>query len=139
MAQALNNIPLDNPPDLPSLVDCIFRQISSQPARYSVRILLSNLAATGYYFKHVWPGGKNKNSVYNKEANVNYTPLDESPEVILHDGTKVVFPIELDKSVSSRESSGPPDYDSDGNKIREDNWDYEQVNPNKPWLGRDPD
>ena len=77
--------------------------------------------------------------MYNKEANVNYTPLDESPEVILHDGTKVVFPIELDESVSSRESSGPSDYDSDGNEIREDNWDYEQVNPNKPWLGRDPD
>ena len=113
MAQALNNIPLDIPPDLPSLVDCILRQISSQSARYSVRILLSNLAATGYYFEHVWPGGKNKNSVYNTDAKgSNCTPLGESPEVILHDGTKVVFPIDLDKS--SVES--PPHYDSNGNE-----------------------
>ena len=50
---------------------------------------------------------KAKNSVYSKEANVNYTSLNKSPVVELHDGTKVVFPIELDESVCSRESSGP--------------------------------
>ena len=64
--------------------------------------------------------------MYNKEANVNYTSLEESPEVILCNGTKVVFPIDLDKSVCSRGRFVPPDYDSDGNEIQEDDWDQEQ-------------
>ena len=45
------------------------------------------------------------------------TPFEESPEVILHDGTKIVFPINLDESVSSDDSSGSLEYDSDGNEI----------------------
>ena len=58
--------------------------------------------------------------MYNKEDNVTYTSLDKSPEVTLHDGTKVVFPINLDKSVCPGGSFVPPNFDSDGNKIRED-------------------
>ena len=64
--------------------------------------------------------------MYNKEAEVNYTSLDELPEVILCDGTRVVCTIDLDKSVCSRGSFVSSDYDSDGNEIREDDWDYKQ-------------
>ena len=64
--------------------------------------------------------------MYNKEEDVDYTPLEESPEVVLHNGTKVVFPIDLDESNCSRGIWVPPNYDSDGNKIREDDWDYKQ-------------
>ena len=63
--------------------------------------------------------------MYNKEEDVDYTPLEESPAVVLHDGTKVVFPIDLDEYYS-RGSWVPPDYDSDGNKISEEDWDHEQ-------------
>ena len=119
MARANNNITLDIPPHLPRLVArTLFDLIPFLPARYSVRTLLVDLAASGYYFEHVWPGGENKNSVYNEEAKgSNLTPFEESPEVILHDGTKIVFPINLDESVSSDDSSGSPEYDSDGNEI----------------------
>ena len=128
MANTLNNNnSLDIHSDLPSLVNSIIRQrIFGQSSRrntgrYSIRILLSEFAATGYYFEHVGSGGKTI-SAYNKEEDVNYTSLEESPEIALHDGTKVVFPIDLD----SEESVVPPDYDSDGNEIREDDWDHKQ-------------
>ena len=68
--------------------------------------------------------------MYNEEEYVNYTPLEESPEVFLHDGTKVIFPIDLD----SEESVVPPNYDSDGNEIREEDWDHEQ-NSDSTGLG----
>lgn len=143
MDHTLTNIPLDIPSDLPSLVDDVLQRTSAQPTRYSARILLRDLAATGHYFVHVRPGVNDTTSAYNKEDNVTYTPLDASPGVILHDGTRVVFPTELEESNSSVETSIPPDYDSDGNEISDqhsgDDWDYEQVNPDKPWLGRDPD
>ena len=61
-------------------------------------------------------------SAYSKEEDANCTPLEESPEIALHDRTKVVFPIDLD----SEESVVPPNYDSDGNEIREEDWDHEQ-------------
>ena len=86
-------------------------------------MLFSEVAKTGYYFEHVGFGGRTI-SVYNKEENSNYTPLEESPEVARHDGTKVVFPIDLNESVYSRESFVPPNYDSDSNEICEDNWDH---------------
>ena len=142
MDHAPTNIPLDIPPDLLSSVDNVLQRTSAQPTRYLVHILLRDLAATGPYFVHVPPGVNDKNTAYNREANVTYTLLEASPGVILHDGTKLVFPTELDVSDSSGESSSP-DYDSDGNKISdqhsEDDWDYEQVNPDKPWLGQDSD
>lgn len=89
--------------------------------RYSIRNLLREFAATGYYFEHVGSRGETI-SVYNKEEDVNYTPLEESPEIALHDGTKVIFPFDLD----SEESVVPPSYDSDGNEIREEDWEHEQ-------------
>ena len=121
-----NNNSLNINLELPSLVNNIIRQrifgrsSRQNNKRYSIRILLSEFAATGYYFVHVELGGII--SVYNKEEYVNYTPLEESLEVFLHDGTKVIFPINLD----SEESVVPPDYDSDGNEIREDDWDHKQ-------------
>ena len=65
-------------------------------------------------------------SVHNKEEDVNYTPLEESPEISLHDGTKVVFPTEIYLDGYEYDSDGhenrfvPPVFDSDGNKIQED-------------------
>ena len=128
MANTLNNNNLlDIHSDLPSLVNSIIRQrIFGQSSRrntgrYSIRILLSKFAATGYYFEHVGSGGKTI-AAYNKEEDINYTPLDKSPEIALHDRTKVVFPIDID----SEESVVPPNYDLDGNEIREEDWDHEK-------------
>ena len=133
MAHTLNNNnSLDIHLDLPLLVNSLIRRrifgrsSRQNTGRYSIRILLSEFAATGYYFEHVELGGTI--SVYNKDEYINYTPLEESPEVVLHDGTKVVFPINLDDSNYSRGSWVSPNYDLDGNEIREDDWDHEQSN-----------
>ena len=121
-----NNNSLDINLELPSLVNNMIRQrifgrsSRRNTGRYSIRILLKEFEQTGYYFEHVGLGGTI--SVYNKEEYVNYTPLEESPELVLHDGTKVIFPIDLD----SEESVVPPNYHSDGNEIREEDWDHKQ-------------
>ena len=124
-----NNNSLDINIELPSWVDDIIRQrivdkFSRQKnKRYSIRILLSEFAATGYYLEHVGSGGTI--SVHNKEEDVNYSPLDESPEVFLHEGTKVVFPTEIyldyEYDADGYENRFvPPVFDSDGNEIRSD-------------------
>ena len=130
MAHTLdNNNSLDIHPDLPSLVNSIIkrrifgRSSTRNKGRYSIRILLKEFEETRYYFEHVGAGGTI--AVYNKEEDVDYTPLEESPEVVLHDGTKVVFPIDLDENYS-RGSWVPPDYDSGGNEILEDDFDHKQ-------------
>ena len=103
-----NNNSLDIHLDLPSSVNSIIRQrifgrsSTRNKGQYSIRILLKDFEETGYYFEHVGAGGTI--AVYNKEEDVDYTPLKESPEVVLHDGTKVVFPINLDDSNYSRGS-----------------------------------
>lgn len=121
MAQANNGtIAIDIPPHLPRLVaQTLSDLILFLPVRYSTRTLLVGLADSGYYFVHVWPGGENKNLAYNSELKgSNLTPLEQSPAITLRDGTKVVFPLDLDESDSSEESIDPPEYDSDGNVIR---------------------
>ena len=70
--------------------------------------MLSDFVASGYYFEHV--GLEGTISVHNKREDINYIPLEESPEIALHDGTKVVFPTQI--------YTDGYEYDSDGYEIR---------------------
>ena len=111
---------------LPSSINHILRRLTA--VRYLVRTLICNLSTTDTHFEHVWTGGKN---AYNKDPEIDHTSF-ETLEVKLRDGTKIVFFINPDESDWSVADYTPPDFDSDGNEIREDYCSSETSGPRPP-------
>ena len=74
--------------------------------------------------------------MYNKDSEIDYTSF-ETLEVKLRDGTKVVFFINPDESDWSVADYTPPNFDLEGNKIREDYYSSKTSGPRPPDYNSD--